>query len=264
MNGKGAASGEGTDALRELPPPAPRLRIPHLMLWTGLSAVMLVLMQTRRMSMLSPSAFTVVLWVFPVAAAAALTVLILRWTWRGGGRWLLEPGHGLALLSVGGVLAWAPSLFVWTLYLSPGPGGAPSFNASELPTAALLTLQYGHLVGQLLLAMVAVVLAVRLAKSALWRVVFVAIPLLGLLGSFWVQLIAMRWLASSVARLAESGAWQLLTSIDEYLVLMLIALACVRDRTARHWTHWWGVVAFVAPSVALLVASLIAMAISAG
>jgi len=229
-----------SDAARaaELPP----LRIHHLMLWTAVTAVMMAITKSYD----SPSAVvdsaTIVGWV--AASAVALVVTIFGCVWRRRGLpFFNQPGHGIAVLIVLGVLRWSISTAM----------------DSFIPILVDARLLLFYVLPSLLCSLLAIPFIIwiwrRLADTKIWKWYF----FLWLLGALLEPggILVLGFELTSIGTTIWLGITLLKISFwiraPEMLVL-LVALAVDRRRqTPRHWTHWAAVLAYIGVGLSELV-----------
>ena len=222
----------------ELPP----LRIHHLMLWTAIAAVMMAITNSNDAPQAAVVSATLI--GLAMAGAAALTLTLLGCVWcRRGLPFFNQPGHGIAVLIVLGVLRWSISTAMAT------------FTPLLVDARLLIFYALPSLLCSLLSIPFIIWIWRRLADTTAWNWYF----FLWLLGTLLETggIFALAFEVTSIGMTFWLGVTLLNVSFwvrAPEMLALLVALAVDRRRqTPRHWTHWSAVLAYIGVGLSVLV-----------
>ncbi|MEM6654791.1 MAG: hypothetical protein AAF596_03225, partial [Planctomycetota bacterium] len=232
------------------PPSLPRLRIQHLMLWTAVSAVLLVVSQTGRLEAFYPPEIatvrTALAAVSVTATAACFTVIgLLAWWRRSLGIRLVEPGHAIALLTTVNYLFRLPLALIFFRHFHDG--GDAGLWWLELSNFEHILMSVSRWTGGIAVGVLAIVISFRSREGIIWRAYFLSRPVVSIVGLLSAPTL-IAWLRSTTTVIGNDGWQYLVYAWPSFVLLFLLAIACFTDSQRRHWTHWWGVLAMVAPT----------------
>jgi hypothetical protein len=200
----------------------PRLSILHLMVWTGISAAMMALLQlpseaANRLSSFE-SAYRIGMAIYGGVVVSGL-VLWIAWR-RRGIPFPTEPGEWLLVVQGAIMLVAIAAIYV----------------ANQDP-AAMLVLAIGVF---LTIAGIGVVPVSYYRQSTLWRVFFGALAL-----AYALPLVSLAIAFTGVFILVAVLGFAFLGITGLVAVLFVVALISdLSHRTVRGWPHWAGVISF--------------------